>query len=71
MPPSLQLKKAHTINGYPALPFIYNRWPEWSRMGGRNGVEYAFSVHYGYSNESQLFISIGVALICFGLLRKY
>ena len=20
---------------------LWNQWPEWSRMGGRNGVEYA------------------------------
>ena len=40
MPPSLQLKKAHTINGYPALPFIYNRWPVCYGISGRNGVEW-------------------------------
>jgi len=21
---------------------LWNQWPEWSRMGGRNGVEYAY-----------------------------
>jgi len=62
MPPSLQLKKAHTINGYPALLFIYNRWPEWSKNGwpvcygisGRNGVEYAMG--YQSSFQHKLFV---------------
>jgi hypothetical protein len=26
---------------------LWNQWPEWSRMGGRNGVEYACGMRIG------------------------
>jgi len=30
---------------------LWNQWPEWSRMGGRNGVEYA---HINFPPENTI-----------------
>lgn len=37
---------------------LWNQWPEWSRMGGRNGVEYAQFMQIGIFLAYDGFISV-------------